>query len=273
MDGRREPPTLRGFAAASTGLYVYCVADGGEAVILGSIGIDGASVHCIPHRGLCAVVHHCPAMPYASDRAEQVTGWVRAHHRTIQSAQERFAAVVPLTFNTILLAREVDGRELSAEQGLLDWVEREHERLSQTLDRVRDRVEYGVQVFCDPEELASRAVAHTAELGIMKAKLDGSSAGTAFLLEQKLRRNLAARVDEDAAARAERFLDRIRRHAQDLSVASCEPQDGGRRMVLNLSCLVARAQAATLLEELDTLGASDGTDVRITGPWPAYSFV
>ena len=43
------------------GRYVYCVADAGETVSLGKIGIEGNDVYTIPYRDICAVVHSCPA--------------------------------------------------------------------------------------------------------------------------------------------------------------------------------------------------------------------
>jgi len=57
------------------GRYVYCVADAGERVSLGGIGIEGNEVYTIPYEDISVVVHNCPAEPYQSDDQEVVKAW------------------------------------------------------------------------------------------------------------------------------------------------------------------------------------------------------
>src|SRR3990172_7132909 len=84
------------------GLYVYCVAPGGEEMTLGEIGIEGHAVYTVAHEGTCALVHDCPAQPYQSEDGSIAVAWVLTHHQVVEAAWKRWGTVLPLTFNTII---------------------------------------------------------------------------------------------------------------------------------------------------------------------------
>ena len=98
---------------------------------------------------------------------------VRAHEAVLETAL-RATPVVPFRFGTIYRGEEHVREMLSA-----------HERLSEALDRVRDRVELGVKGFL--AETPAETAPGTAE--------DESSAGRRYLEEKQQARRLAEERD------------------------------------------------------------------------------
>ena len=87
------------------GLYLYAIADGGEAMDLGGIGIEGNKVYTMPFGDLSAVVHEGAAEPYQSDDRDAVEKWVLTHQKVVDAAWEKFGAVIPMGFDTIICGR------------------------------------------------------------------------------------------------------------------------------------------------------------------------
>jgi len=251
------------------GRYVYCVADAAEQVSLGKIGIDGNEVYTIPYRDFCAVVQHCPAQPYQSDDRELVKAWVITHQKVVNVAWERWGTVLPLSFDTII--REETDK--SAEQNVRDWLSQEYERLKSTIQRVRGKVEYGVQVFWDPRIMAQNLLTTNQAMRKLNEEIKTKPKGLAYMYRQKLENLIKHEMETKADECFKNFYSRIRKHTDDVRVEKTKKAEPGWQMIMNLSCLVYRDRYSELGEELDKINRMVGFSVRFTGPWPPYSFV
>lgn len=249
--------------------YLYCIADAAESVSLGKIGIEGEDVYTIPYKDICAVVHDCPAQPYQSGDHEVVKAWVMTHHKVVDAAWERWGAVLPLTFDTMIKA-ETGG---SAERNMEDWLKQEYEGLKRKFEKVRGKAEYGVQVFWDPK-VVIQSLRHTGpEIRRLEEEIKAKPKGLAYMYRQRLE-NLIRREMQSAADECFKdFYRHIRRHADDIRVEKTKKAEQGLQMLLNLSCLVDRYRYTLLGAELDKINEMKGFSVRFTGPWPPYSFV
>ena len=132
------------------GRYVYCVANTGEEVSLGKIGIEGQEVYTISYRDVCAVVHDCLAQPYQSDDQEVVKTWAMTHQKVVEAAWERWGTVLPLSFDTIIRGEA----EKSAEQNVKGWLGHKYQELKRRIEKVSGKTEYGVQIFWNPKAIA-----------------------------------------------------------------------------------------------------------------------
>jgi len=250
-------------------LYLYCVADGGEQASLGAIGISGHEVYTIPYNDICAVVHHCPAQPYQSDNQEVMKTWVIEHQGAVDMAWKKWGTVLPSSFDTMIKGESRDG----AEQNMKDWLKREHENLRNKLDKVRDRAEYGVQIFWDPNVIAQNLMETNPEIRELNKEIKLKPKGLAYMYRQKLE-NLIKREMETSADTCFRvFYSRVKKHTGDIRVEKTKKAEQNLQMVLNLSCLVHKDKYAGLGEELSQINQMKGFSVRFTGPWPPYSFV
>ena len=252
--------------AEGGGKYLYCVADSGESTGLGKIGLEEAEVYTIPYRDICAVGHTCGVKPYQACDGEIVKTWAIRHQKVVDAAWERWNAVLPSVFNTVIGANT--GR--SAGENVLRWLEEEYQSLKHKMDGVRGKAEYGVQVFWDPKVVARDIAERSAEIKKLEVEIRSQPKGLAYLYRQRLENLLHKEMETSADQCFRECYGRIRKHVDDIQVEKtkrAEPQ-----MIMNISCLVLKEGWAELAGELENIEAREGFSVRFTGPWPPYSF-
>ena len=245
--------------------YLYCVADSGERVSLGKIGVDGSEVYTVPYSGLCAVVHDCQPHPFQPSNEEMVRAWVMAHQKVVETAWERWGTVLPTGFGTIV--------RVDAQEGMRRWLEEECESLRQKIAKVQGKAEYGVQVFWDPQAIAEEVAATSPEIRELEEEIRSKPRGAAYMYRQRLERLLKERMEARADLRFREWCGRIREHVDDVRIERVKRATPPAQMLMNLSCLVDGGRYAELRRELEEIDATDGLSVRLTGPWPPYSFV
>ncbi len=263
------PPGSAEAVAVAQARYLYCVADSGEQVSLGAIGIDGSKVYTIPYRDICAVVHECPAEPYNSTDREVVNSWVLVHQKVVDEAWERWGTVLPLGFDTIVMDKDGVG----AEENVRNWLQNDYDNLKSKMEKVRGKAEYGVQIFWEPQVIAQSLIKTSPEISQLEEQIKSQSKGVAYLYKQKLENALKRDLESKADQCFRDFYQRIRRHVDDIVVEKTKQGDENTQMVMNLSCLLPRNKSTELGEELENINSIDGFSVRFTGPWPPYSFV
>ena len=244
------------------GLWAYGVVDGGAAGPSAPPGVDPAhDVESICHLGLAVVVSPVPldtfgegSLPESLEDLDRLEILARVHNEVLQEAL-RHGAVVPFRICTIF--------ENAA--GVKEMLARQRSRLTAALERLQGMAEWGVKAYvvgsAGPAAVASEP-----------------TSGTDYL-----HRKLA---DRDAAVIAQQALDtaveglhaRLQERAAD---AVLNPPQHGElwaqrgEMVLNAAYLVANVDAdrfGALVAELAGRHRSDGLEVELTGPWPAYNF-
>ena len=253
----------------TVGRYLYCVADTGESVSLGDIGIEGSEVYTIGYMDICAVVHNCPAEPYQSSDDEVVKAWVLTHQKVIDAAWEKWGTVLPLGFDTIIAGQEGS----DAEQNTRNWLKQDYQSLRQKMEKVRGKAEYGVQVFWDPKVIAHNLTESSPEIKNLEEEIRSKSRGLAYMYRQKLENLLKKEMEVKADKCFKDFYSRVKKHVDDIRVEKTKKTDQDSHMIMNLSCLVYTDKYRELGEELDEINKMQGFSVRFTGPWPPYSFV
>jgi len=251
------------------GRYLYCIVEARERVSLGKIGIEGEEVYTLPHKDICAVVHNCLAQPYRSDDHELIEAWVINHQKVVDTAWERWGVVLPLSFDTIVKGETAD----STEQNLKTWLEHEYQNLKMKMEKVRERAEYGVQVFWDLRLAAQDLTETSPEIKKLDEEIKTKPRGLAYMYRQKLENLVKKGLETKADECFKDFYFRIREHAHDVRVEKIKNTEPGWQMILNLSCLVHKDKCRELGEELESINQIKGFSVRFTGPWPPYSFV
>ena len=252
------------------GRYLYCIADSSESVSLGNIGIDGNEVHSIPYKNLCAIVHNCPAKPYESEDQEMVKEWVIAHQKVVDAAWERFDTVIPMGFDTII---QGDGA-VEPEENMKKWLGDDYDNLKEKIKKVRDRAEYGVQLFWDRKTIAQKISDESPEIRELNGEIKSKPKGIAYMYRQKLEALLRKEIEDRADRYFKEFYEKITPHTDDIRVEKTKKtEDEDKQMLLNLSCLLPKEGSKELGEELEKIDALEGFSVRYTGPWPPYSFV
>jgi hypothetical protein len=189
-------------------------------------------------------------------------GRVARAHQGVQSAARH---IVPLRLCT-LYQDEESARQMLREQA---------PRLTEALERLRDRSEWGVKLFVDTTAMAAAAQPEEATA----TPANGGSAGLAYLARRRRERDDSEQLRQTAVRCAQDCHQRLSALADDARQNRPQaPELHGRRetMVLNGAYLVADAGARDFAEEVSRLAdryEPVGATLELTGPWPAYNFV
>ncbi len=259
---------MPGDAAAPEALvarYVYCVLPG-EVGDWTLHGLNERPVRAICAAGLTALTHDCPAAPYVGDD-ERVKAWVLAHGDVVDAAWQRMGTVLPMSFDRIILPDAGVG----ADEQVARWLTTERDGFCATLERLRGKVELGVQLLWDPRVIADVVARDDAEIQTLMGEVAGQSKGAAYFSQQRIERVLRQAL----AARAEEDYRTCFRQITALFPEACVNELKKlpkRQMILNLSLLAPKERVPELGVVLAGF-QGEGVEVRFTGPWPPYSFV
>ncbi|MEV0129376.1 GvpL/GvpF family gas vesicle protein [Dactylosporangium sp. NPDC050688] len=223
-------------------------------------GIGDAPVRAVRAAGLCAYVSPAPTGVSGAGELRahlEDPAWVARtafeHHRVVAELAAA-GPVVPAGLATVYR----DDTRLAA------TLERYATGLTGALDRVAGRTEWGVKGYVRrgpaPEPATTAGGSGTAYLERRRAELTA----------REHRHDDAVRDADAVHAALARRADAAHLHAPQDRRLTGEPEV----MVLNGAYLVQDAQAEAFAAAVRTLGATyPGITLRLTGPWPPYSFV
>ncbi|OGP13407.1 MAG: hypothetical protein A2052_05810 [Deltaproteobacteria bacterium GWA2_54_12] len=251
------------------GRYLYCVAESRGEQNLGDIGMAGNGVYTISCMGLAAVVHDCHGEVFEYGDKDGMKACLLDHQRVVQIAAERFGTVLPLGFGKIITGDE----HKKPEEKVADWLKSSFKDLEIKLKKVEGKAEYGVQVFWDVSSVTDRIMDEVPHIRALREEIKTKKAGTAFLYEEKLKKEIRLCLEDAAARHYRTFYEKIKDVAEDVRVDKCHRTSDDGKMLLNVSCLLNDRQVESLGEMLDDITGQEGFSVRYTGPWPPYSFV
>ena len=254
-------------AEVGGGRYLYCIVNGGTELELGEIGIGDSRVYTVPHEDVAAVVHACQAKPYESKDEEKVKRWIFAHQYVIDQATKRFGTVLPFTFDSIVKG---------SDEAVKDWLGKEHSKFKRELERLNDKSEYTVQIFCDESTLSGKVEEKSDEVRKLRGDAKAKRKGTAYLLERRLEGMIKDLVAAEANGYSKKFLEQIKGHVDEIKAENPSkrvPEKWKNKlMILNLSCLVHKDRVEELGNALGEINKLEGFAVRFTGPWAPFSF-
>ena len=247
--------------------YVYCVL-GGAADVDDIEGVDSRhTVHAVRHRGLTALASAVPLDEFGAEPLKRNLNdmqWLertaRAHQRVLDRALA-LGAIVPLRLCTVY----------SDEAGVRAMLEREHDVLAATLERLAGRDEWGAKLIGNPRALREGAEdpGPTATPG----------SGHAYVASVRRDRRIRDEVRRAARQVAQDVHRALGEHAVATRVLRKPPRelsgDAGE-LLLNGAYLVDRKRAAefrAVATDLDERHRARGLRLELTGPWPPYSFV
>jgi len=177
--------------------------------------------------------------------------------------------VLPFGFDTIIKG----GESFSAEQNLMKWLKENYEDLKTKMERVRNKIEFGIQVFWNQTIISQDLAETNQEIRKLKEEMEKKPPGIAYFYRQKMEQALRKALEEKADTFFKDTYGRIRIHADDVRVEKTKKVDKDKQMLINLSVLIHKDKIQSLGEELAKIKELKGLDLRFTGPWPPYSFV
>ena len=271
--GGEPEPVRRPVRSEEAGelVWAYCVLRASDARPEVP-GVESASLLRVEAGGLAALVSRVPRAEFGEEplrRNLNDIDWLervaRAHEQVLERALER-ATIVPLRLCTLY----------ESEQGVRGMLERERKALTDALDALGGRQEWGVKLLVDRDRLMAEAAARSGESAI---DADSTGDGGAYMLRRRHER----RVRELADALAGELAEEVHARLEDRALAAITRPPQNRElsghtgeMLLNAAYLVETERIAELRElvaELEAAGAPLGAHIELTGPWPPYNFV
>lgn len=251
------------------GRYIYGIGGKGVREKLGAIGLDGADVYTIPYKDLCIVVHDCMDEPYKSEDENAVKEWLFTQQEVLDIAAERFEGVLPMGFDMIIEGKNGNDPETEA----ISWLEKSYDSFMETMTKIRNRQEYGIQVILDTANLSETLLQTDEKLKKKKEEIDAKPEGIAYMEREILKELVKERIEEKADQYFKDFYHVIKKCTDDIVIGKVKKVGGTQQMLMNLSCLVKKEMVVPLGEELERIEKNDGITVRFSGPWAPYSFV
>ncbi len=241
------------------GYYLYCIVEASEQVLLESLDVDVTSVS---FQALTAIVHPVDSLERLEDE-EKIKDLIKTHQAVIDAILEKNPTVIPFTLDVIIRG---------GEEELKKWLEENYNRLLSTMERIRNKAEYTVQIFWNPSSYISQLYETNNELKQFKEKSQSKQSGIAYLYEQRTKKALESLLESRSIMLFNEFYEKIKDGVIEIVVEKIKNVDVEKQMFLHVSCLIKKEQELMFGDLLDGI-EKQGYSVRFTGPWPVYSFV
>ncbi|MCZ7381207.1 MAG: GvpL/GvpF family gas vesicle protein [Candidatus Methanoperedens sp.] len=250
------------------GRYLYCITNSGAGLGIGNAGIEDSTVYTILYKDIAAVVHSCIAKPYATEDNAKAAEWILSHNYVIDCAAKKSGTVLPFSFDTIVRGND---------EVVSCWLKKSYMTLKEELDRLKNKAEYSIQVFCGHEYLKAKLAGGDNEPGEMKEKMDIMPRGAAYLFRRRFELKMKDALSAEATRLSMEFSSNIQEHVEEMradeKIAHVPEKYAGKRLIAALSCLVREDNVGRLGEALDEINKRKGFAVRFSGPWAPFSFV
>ena len=241
------------------GVYVYCIIETGDAKTFGKIGIGGRGdeVFTVHHRDLAAVVSRAPLLVYDPTRENALT---HEHVQEIVMNEHGFTPV-PMSFGTLF----------KTDDDTVEFLKDTYDALRDVLQKMKDKLEFGLKVNWDREEVLREIEVENEEIRRLKSEIQTNTQSSTYFARMQLGRL----VEQALADKSDSYVRAIYDHLRDAAIASRSNKVIGDKMIMNAAFLVARDQSEQFDAKVHEIGKQfEGKlSFRYTGPWPPYNFV
>jgi hypothetical protein len=254
-------------------IYLYCLARSG----LPQLGCESGPDKTIPlsrysFQALTAVVSAVSLEEFSGPDAEarlQDLSWIgprACRHEAVVETVMRYSPIFPVPFGTIF----------SSPEKLQDFLRNHHDRIATFLAQVEGRDEWAVKGLLDA---ASAKQSFFAEF--LKRTLPDRQAltpGRRYFEEKRLQKQMEKEWQCRLEGVGKKLADNLSRHAAAFYRRKIPPREApgaDEAMLLNWAFLVQRSRLPEFRACLDRNSARYqdlGLQLRLSGPWPPYSF-
>jgi len=253
-------------------VYLYCVTNK-EPELTETDGLAG-NLYLIRHRGLYAVAGKVNETEFGENGLKENMAdleWIKTNAATHERIIERVMAdadVIPFKFATLF----------NTDQSLKAMLEAYREEFDTILQRLEDKQEWGVKIYCDVNKVKTFSVANEPEILEIQNKIRASSPGKIFFLEKKKAELLAKAANDRANEYCQESFDLLKDLSCEARINKLLPKQATEReddMILNSAFLVGKDEVGDFINIVDMLKAhyeNKGFSIGCTGPWPPYNF-
>src|SRR5205807_460011 len=251
--------TAPGEPKNSSGVYVYCIIECGDPRNFGKIGIGGRGdeVYTVHYRDLAAVVSRAPLQVYDPTRENALT---HEHVNEVVMIDNGFTPV-PMSFGTLF----------KTEEDTIEFLKDTYDALRDGLQKMKDKLEFGLKVNWDRDNVLAEIEKENEELRRLKAEIESNQQTSTYFARMQLGRL----VEQALSDKSDLYVREIYDHLRDSATASRHNKPIGDKMILNAAFLVERETSAAFDLKVQEIAQHYEGRLRFvyTGPWPPYNFV
>jgi hypothetical protein len=244
---------------ARDGVYVYCIIESGEPRTFGKIGIGGRGddVFTVHYRDLAAVVSRAPLIVYDPTRENALT---HEHVQEVVMNDHGFTPV-PMSFGTLF----------KTDDDTVEFLKDTYDALRDVLQKMKDKLEFGLKVNWDREEVLREIEEQNEEIRRLKAEIQSNTQSSTYFARMQLGRL----VEQALADKSDAYVREIYDHLRDAAIASRSNKVIGDKMIMNAAFLVDRDKTKVFDDQISEIAKKYENKLSFlyTGPWPPYNFV
>jgi len=168
---------------------------------------------------------------------------------------------VPMSFGTLF----------RTEKDIVEFLKDTYHALLDVLQKMKDKLEFGLKVTWNREEVLAEIERDDQEIRHLKAEIVTNQHSSTYFARMQLGRLVERALSDKSDAYVRDVYDRLR----DVAIASRSNKLIGDKMILNAAFLVGRDRSEAFDERVHEVAQSyEGKlSFRYTGPWPPYNFV
>lgn len=253
-------------------VYLYCVADR-EPELKETEGLAD-NLYFVCHNGLYAVAGRVEQLEFGEEGLKKNLAdfeWVKTRASLHEKIIERVMSstdVIPFKFATLF----------NTDNGLKAMLEQYNQEFNAILQKLQNKEEWGVKVYCDKEKLNESLINEDAEVLKIENEIKSASVGKAFFLKKKINELIENTLCEKIKECSQESFELLKELSFEARINRLLPKEvTGREdnMVLNSAFLVDREEVSDFQNMVDTLKIhheGEGFLIDCTGPWPPYNF-
>jgi len=252
-------------------LYIYCLTKKSGLNGFSTKGLDGQSIFNIDYKDIMALVHsYIDDLDFSSENtiSKELIDAAMKHHQVVEEAWKNFGTLIPLRFGSIIQGEDNE----SAIQNVKAWIERIYDHIESRFEDLKDKAEYGLQIFWSNDLLMKRVFRNHTQIKHMEKKIADIPKESAFFYKDRHKSLLQRYITKEIVLASRSLLDRVRPYLNNFQIGQIKAEVGDKRMLLNLSCLLSEKEILEIRQELEAIKTEEGYIPCLSGPWPPYSF-
>lgn len=235
-------------------LYTYGIIDSSDQIDEPIHGLGGASVYSVPYCDIGAIVSEL-AECSMQDIVEQR---VLAHEEVIEKLMERFT-VLPVRFRTVHDSREA----------LFAMMQSHYIDFRDNLDRLRNKVEFGIKVIWPSDKIKERIVNACKKSG-KKTPVPTDSPNSKFMRDKFEQ----YRLNEELEKKADKLISIMDMFFSKFAAEKKLKRLRTADMLLDAVYLVEKDKQGNFKKAFEHIkSARPNFRFLFSGPWPPYNFV
>lgn len=246
--------------AHATGLYLYGFIRADEDIDLGAIGLEHegapARVRALKEGDVAALVSDKDA----KEKVLPLRKNLAPHNLVIRETMAR-TTIIPMAF----------GHVARSEEDVLRALRRNKAAIHAELDRLWHKVEMGLKVKWDVDNIFQHLLGLDPELAAFRDKVFGRASAASQAEKIELGRMFEERLSQEREREVERVTEALRADVAELKVNPPK----GEKMVMDLAFLIDRDGAKTFEDKICKIAAAYPAQYIFdySGPWAPFDFV